>query len=70
MFGLGTTEIIVIAGVIVLLFGAKKLPELAKGIGQSLNIFKKELTSENKEITEIETEDTQPNLKNLNSDEE
>jgi sec-independent protein translocase protein TatA len=42
MAGLGTTEIIIIALVIVLLFGAKKLPETARGIGKSLRIFKAE----------------------------
>lgn len=42
MAGLGTTEIIIIALVIVLLFGARKLPEMAKGVGSALRIFKKE----------------------------
>ena len=42
MAGLGTTEIIIIALVIVLLFGARKLPEAARGIGRSLRIFKAE----------------------------
>lgn len=42
MAGLGTTEIIIIALVIVLLFGARKLPEAARGIGKSLRIFKAE----------------------------
>jgi len=32
MFGLGTKEIIIIAVILVLLFGSKKIPELAKGI--------------------------------------
>ena len=32
MFGLGTKEIIIIAVILVLLFGAKKIPELAKNI--------------------------------------
>ncbi|MBA2455205.1 MAG: Sec-independent protein translocase subunit TatA [Nocardioidaceae bacterium] len=42
MGGLGPTEIILIILVIVLLFGAKKLPELARGSGRALRIFKSE----------------------------
>ena len=38
---LGTTEIALIVLVIFLLFGAKKLPELARGLGKSLGEFKK-----------------------------
>ena len=40
--GLGTTEILIILLVLVLLFGAKKLPELARGRGRALRIFKAE----------------------------
>jgi sec-independent protein translocase protein TatA len=40
--GLGTTELLIILGVLVLLFGAKKLPELARGSGRALRIFKAE----------------------------
>jgi sec-independent protein translocase protein TatA len=39
---IGPTEIILILLVIVLLFGAKKLPELARGSGRALRIFKAE----------------------------
>jgi sec-independent protein translocase protein TatA len=39
---LGPTEIILILLVVVLLFGAKKLPELARGSGRALRIFKAE----------------------------
>ncbi|WP_084958357.1 Sec-independent protein translocase subunit TatA [Thermoactinospora rubra] len=39
---LGPTEIILILLVLVLLFGAKKLPDLARGVGRSLRIFKAE----------------------------
>ena len=40
--GLGTQEIVLILIVLVLLFGAKKLPELARGSGRALRIFKAE----------------------------
>src|SRR5689334_16000111 len=40
--GLGTPELIIIALVLVLLFGASKLPELARGSGRALRIFKAE----------------------------
>ena len=36
MFGLGHTEILIIALIIILLFGAKKLPELMKSIAQGI----------------------------------
>lgn len=40
--GLGTTELLIILAVLVLLFGATKLPELARGSGRALRIFKAE----------------------------
>ena len=46
---LGGWEIILILAVVLILFGAKKLPELAKGLGQGIREFKKasnEVTSE------------------------
>ena len=41
--GIGAPEILIILLILVLLFGAKKLPELARGAGQSLKIFKNEV---------------------------
>lgn len=38
---LGSTEVIVIFVVILLLFGAKKIPELARGLGKSMGEFKR-----------------------------
>lgn len=44
-------HIIVLILVIVLIFGSAKLPELAKSIGQSLKIFKKEMKDLNEDDT-------------------
>lgn len=40
--GIGAPEILLILAVVVLLFGAKKLPDLARGSGRALRIFKSE----------------------------
>ncbi|GGD82174.1 MAG: Sec-independent protein translocase subunit TatA/TatB [Emticicia sp.] len=40
MFGLGSTEMILILVVILFFFGAKKLPELARGLGKGIREFK------------------------------
>ncbi len=41
IFGLGAPELLLIFGVLILLFGATKLPALAKGLGKSIKEFKK-----------------------------
>jgi sec-independent protein translocase protein TatA len=41
VFGnLGITELIIILAILLLLFGARRLPDLAKGLGQSVRAFK------------------------------
>jgi sec-independent protein translocase protein TatA len=40
-FGLGMPEVIGILVIVLVLFGAKKIPELAKGLGQGIKEFKK-----------------------------
>ena len=52
MFGLGTTELLVIGGIIVLIFGAKRLPEIGKGLGSAIKEFRnvrKEISPDDKE---------------------
>ena len=39
--GIGSTELLIIALMLLLLFGGKKLPELAKGAGDSIREFRK-----------------------------
>lgn len=41
LLGLGTTEWLIIALIIILLFGGKKIPEFFKGLGESVSEFKK-----------------------------
>jgi sec-independent protein translocase protein TatA len=45
---IGMPELLVILGVAVLLFGGKKIPELAKGLGEGIRNFKTALKSEEK----------------------
>jgi len=40
MFGLGTTELIVIGVIVFLIFGAKRLPEIGKGLGGAVKEFR------------------------------
>ena len=40
MFGLGTTELIVIGVIIFLIFGAKRIPDIGKGLGGALKEFR------------------------------
>ena len=51
----GGTELLIIFGIIVLLFGAKKIPDLAKGIGKGIKNFKSEM----KEVDEVATTSTE-----------
>ncbi len=48
---LGTGEIIIIAIVLMILFGGKKLPELARGIGEASREFRKALSGDEEKKT-------------------
>jgi sec-independent protein translocase protein TatA len=55
LFNLGPTEVIVILAVALLLFGGRKLPELARGLGRGLRLFKEELQGVKKDLEEDQT---------------
>ncbi len=50
MGALGGSEVVIIVLILLLLFGAKRLPELAKGLGKSIKEFKKATTDIQDEI--------------------
>lgn len=61
---------LIILLIVVLLFGAKKIPELAKGLGKGIKTFKDEMNNEDevaKNTTKIE-EKKEENNQNLNTD--
>jgi sec-independent protein translocase protein TatA len=51
LFNLGGGEIILILALILILFGARKLPELAKGLGQGIKEFKKATRDVTEEVS-------------------
>ena len=44
MFGIGTTELMIVLGIVVVLFGARRLPELGAGVGKAIKNFKEGLS--------------------------
>lgn len=50
LFGLGGQEVLLIALVILILFGGRKIPELMKGLGKGIHSFKEGLNGLEKEI--------------------
>ncbi len=56
-------ELLIILAIVVLLFGAKKIPDLAKGLGTGIKDFKKAIKEEDKKESidaEEKTADTKP----------
>ena len=71
MFGLGPTELIIIAIIVLLIFGAKRLPDIGKGLGgavRELKNVKKELRSDKAPVNQEDkphdgkTEEAPPSL--------
>jgi sec-independent protein translocase protein TatA len=40
MFGIGVTELVIVLAIVVVLFGARRLPELGSGVGKAIRNFK------------------------------
>ncbi len=58
MFGLGLPELLVILVIVVLLFGAGKLPQIGAGLGEGIRNFKKSMKDKNEvDVTPAKTGD-------------
>jgi sec-independent protein translocase protein TatA len=56
LFGLGMQEILVIALIVLLLFGGKKIPELMKGLGKGVKSFKDGMNEPSSDEEEVKSE--------------
>lgn len=61
MFGLGTPELMIIMIAILLLFGAKKIPELMRGLGSGIKEFKKASTLDSEDPQKLNENQHKPN---------
>lgn len=54
MFGIGSTELLIVLGLVLLLFGGSRIPSLARSLGQSITEFKRGVRGIDEEV---ETQD-------------
>ena len=56
-------ELLIVLAIVVLLFGAKKIPDLAKGMGKGIKDFKKAIKDDDEDTKEIASKDETPTEK-------
>jgi len=62
MFGLGIQELVLILVIIMVLFGAKKLPEMGKGLGRGIREFKNATNSVDDDDDDEREKEVQPKV--------
>lgn len=59
LFGLGVPEMLLVLGLCIVIFGAKRLPQLGAGLGQGIRNFKSSLTDKDEKPIEEKAETKQ-----------
>lgn len=62
MFGLGTQELLIIMAIVLILFGANKLPQLGTGIGKGITNFKKGIRFEDDQENDLNSSNDTPEV--------
>ena len=62
MFGLGVTELLVILGIALVIFGPSKLPQIGSGLGKAIRDFKKGISSDEEEAAKDDKKETAKDL--------
>lgn len=57
MFNIGWTEVVIVLGVALLIFGPKKIPELGASLGKTLRGFKDEMAGDEDDAEQLEAEE-------------
>lgn len=55
----GITELVIVLAIVLLMFGSKKLPELADGMGKAIRNFKKGIQNDDEDVTPVAPADKQ-----------
>jgi sec-independent protein translocase protein TatA len=62
MFGLGTTELILILIIVIVLFGAKRLPQIGAGLAKGIKSFRSNIADENKQNADDDSSTSEADL--------
>ncbi len=60
MFGLGTTELIILLVIVILIFGVNKIPQLGKGLGEGIRNFKSSIKAVSEDTEDKSKKEEKP----------